>query len=68
MVRFMDEVRRAEDFAEQARVGDSTKAEMQDQLRAAQNRVMAAAAEVAKATGQAPEADAEPQGHVSRVS
>jgi len=57
VVRFLDEVRRAEDFAERARTGGSAASEVERQLWAAQNRVMSAATEVAKATGQMVEPD-----------
>jgi hypothetical protein len=51
VVRFLDEVRRAEDLAERSRVGGPADSDMEQQMWAAQKRVMAAAAEVAKATG-----------------
>ncbi|MDH3207085.1 MAG: hypothetical protein OEO79_10755 [Gemmatimonadota bacterium] len=68
IVRFLDEVRRAEDFAQRARVGGSSKAELEQQLWAAQQRVMLAATEVAKATGQAGQADLPTAAPVSRAS
>lgn len=68
IVRFLDEVRRAEDFAERARVGGSSKGELEQQLWAAQKRVMSAASEVAKATGQAVTTDLPAGEPVSQAS
>jgi len=51
VVVFLDEVRRAEDFAQQARVAGWPKGEVEDYLRSAQRRVVNAAAQVVKVTG-----------------
>jgi hypothetical protein len=68
VVRFLDEVRRAEDFAERSRVGGSAAGEVEKQLWEAQKRVMAAAAEVAKATGRCVEPDQAMEESLSKVS
>lgn len=68
VVRFLDEVRRAEDFADRARVGGSCESDLKQQLWAARKRVMGAAAEVAKATGRADEADPVTGAIVSQAS
>lgn len=68
VVRFLDEVRRAEDLAEQSRVGGTLEPDVEKQMWAAQKRVMAAAAEVAKATGRSAKlgpASGEPLSQVS---
>lgn len=51
VVRFLDEVRRVENYAEQAELARLPKREVQAHLFAAQRRVMEAAREVAKESG-----------------
>jgi hypothetical protein len=54
IVRFLDEVRRWEDYAQRAEVAGWSEDQVEDDLRDAKQRVMAAAAEVAKLTGRSP--------------
>jgi hypothetical protein len=59
VVRFLEEVRRVEHYAEQARVGGIARKEIDEQVRSAQRRVMNAAVAVAQATGRS--SDPEPK-------
>jgi hypothetical protein len=59
IVRFLDEVRRVEDYAQQAEVAGWRDRDVQEYLFTGQRRVMAAAREVAKETGR-PTAPAQP--------
>jgi hypothetical protein len=52
VVGFLNEVKRVEHFAQQARVGGLPRGELEQHLASGQVRVMAAAAEVAKVSGQ----------------
>jgi hypothetical protein len=52
VVRFLDEVKRVEDFAQRAELAEVPDDEVKEFLFAAQRRVMAAARDVAKQTGQ----------------
>ncbi len=52
VVRFLDEVKRVEDFAQRAELAEVPDDEVKEFLFVAQRRVMAAAREVAKQTGQ----------------
>lgn len=51
VVRFLDEVKRAEDYAQQAEVAGLPDLEVKEQLFTAQQRVMSAARAVAKESG-----------------
>lgn len=53
VVRFLNEVKEIEDYMWRARSSDSAPAEVSEKLRLGRQRVMAAAAEVAKAVGSA---------------
>ncbi len=54
VVGFLNEVRRVEAYAERARVSGLPPAEVERSLYSAQQRMMSAAAEVAKASGRPP--------------
>jgi hypothetical protein len=54
VVGFLGEVRRVEHYVRQAELAGWSKAEVEENLRSAQARMMAAAAEVAKAAGRSP--------------
>ena len=54
VVAFLNEVRRVEDFHRRARTGGIPEEEVQENLRSAERRVMAAAAQVAKTTCRPP--------------
>jgi hypothetical protein len=51
VVRFLDEVKRVEDYADRARISGLKEDDVEDYLHVAQRRVMTAAAAVAQATG-----------------
>lgn len=51
VVGFLNEVRRVEEYAQQARTAGLPRQEVEQNLRAAQERMMVAAAQVAKVTG-----------------
>lgn len=51
VVRFLDEVKRVEDYADRARISGLPEADVEQYLNGAQRRVMTAAAAVAQATG-----------------
>jgi hypothetical protein len=51
VVRFLDEVRRVEDYADRARISGLKEQDVEEYLNVAQRRVMSAAASVAQATG-----------------
>jgi len=54
VVGFLEEVRRVEHYVQQAELAGWSKAEVEENLRSAQARMMTAAAEVAKVTGRSP--------------
>lgn len=51
VVRFLDEVKRVEDYADRARIAGLSEHDVEEYLNVAQRRVMTAAAVVAQATG-----------------
>jgi len=57
VVGFLNEIRRAEDYAHQATVGGRPRADLERDLAWARKRMMAAAAEVAKTAGRAAKVD-----------
>lgn len=57
VVAFLGEVRRGEEYAQRVRVGGWPKSEVDANLRSSRQRLMAAAAAVAKAIGRSPEVD-----------
>lgn len=65
IVRFLDEVRRVEDYADRARMAGLDEKEVDENLRAAQRRVMTAAAAVAQAIGRPSSADAQVDPYLS---
>ena len=61
VVGFLNEVRRVESYAQQAEVGGRPKRELEKDLHWARQRMMTAAAEVAKAAGRPGPADVQPE-------
>lgn len=52
IIGFLNEVRRVEDYAQRARIAGRSRKQIDHELRAARQRMVAAAAEAARATGQ----------------